>query len=197
MDINAKIKLIAETMTGYSVVVDTSNGANVELSKITMPCILVFIQETGEFASNNSHYRDSVNIRVAFLNKMPKGFKESDVEAMRYALKQDMVILYHKLKFDFQFKINNETVRYEIVYDEFDDNLLGVVFNDNIKERVGINLQCVDNVPINVFEVVIKDQFGNILKTFTSSGEYIVTAFSGIQQLIGNTSTVITQNIIN
>lgn len=46
MDINAKIKLIAETMTGYSVVVDTSNGANVELSKITMPCILVFIQET-------------------------------------------------------------------------------------------------------------------------------------------------------
>lgn len=142
MDINAKIKLIAETMTGYSVVVDTSNGANVELSKITMPCILVFIQETGEFASNNSHYRDSVNIRVAFLNKMPKGFKESDVETMRYELKQDMVILYHKLKFDFQFKINNETVRYEIVYDEFDDNLLGVVFNDNIKERVGLNLAC-------------------------------------------------------
>jgi hypothetical protein len=142
MDINAKIKLIAETMTGYSVVVDTSNGANVELSKITMPCILVFIQETGEFASNNSHYRDSVNIRVAFLNKMPKGFKESDVETMRYELKQDMVILYHKLKFDFQFKINNETVRYEIVYDEFDDNLIGVVFNDNIKERVGLNLAC-------------------------------------------------------
>jgi hypothetical protein len=197
MDINAKIKLIAETMTGYSVVVDTSNGANVELSKITMPCILVFIQETGEFVSNNSHYRDSVNIRVAVLSKMPKGFKESDVETMRYELKQDMISLYHKLKFDFQFKINGDSLRYEIVYDEFDDNLLGVVFNDNIKERVGINLQCVDNVPINVFEVVIKDQFGNVLKTFTSSGEYIVTAFSGIQQVIGNTSTVITQNIIN
>ena len=142
MDINAKIKLIAETMSGYTILVDSSNGANVQLSKIAMPCILVFIQDTGEVLSTNSHYRDSVNIRVAFLNKMPKGFKESDVETMRYELKQDMFILFHKLKFDFQFKTNTESLRYEIVYDEFDDNLLGVVFNDNIKERVGLNLSC-------------------------------------------------------
>lgn len=142
MDINAKIKLIADTMSGYTVLVDSSNGANVQLSKIQMPCILIFIQDTGEVLSANSHYRDSVNIRVAFLNKIPKGFKESDVETMRYELKQDMFILFHKLKFDFQFKTNTESLRYEIVYDEFDDNLIGVVFNDNIKERVGLNLSC-------------------------------------------------------
>lgn len=142
MDINAKIKLLADTMTGYSVIVDSSNGANVELPKVAMPCILVFIQDTGEFKTDNSHYRDSINIKIAFLNKMPKGFKESDVESMRYDLKQDMILLYHKLKFDFQFKINNEALKYEIVYDEFDDNLIGVVFNDNIKERVGLNLAC-------------------------------------------------------
>ncbi len=142
MDINAKVKLLAETMSGYTVIVDTPNGANVELDKTAMPCILIFIQESGEFLSANSHYRDSVNIRVAVLNKMTKGFKESDVEAMRYILKQDMILLYHKLKYDFQFKINTELIKYEIVYDEFDANLIGVVFNDNIKERTGINLAC-------------------------------------------------------
>lgn len=195
MDINAKIKLIAETMTGYSVVVDTSNGANVELSKITMPCILVFIQETGEFASNNSHYRDSVNIRVAFLNKMPKGFKESDVEAMRYALKQDMVILYHKLKFDFQFKINNETVRYEIVYDEFDDNLLGVVFNDNIKERVGLNLAC--DVPDSHGELPSSPSFCQKVSE-CSSIVSINELIEGLQDQIDNlpTTTPTLQQVI-
>jgi len=142
MDINAKIKTLAETMSGYSVIVDSSNGANVELSKVTMPCILVFIQDTGEYLSANSHYRDSVNIKIAFLNKIPKGFKESDVETMRYDLKNDMVLLYHKLKFDFQFKINNNAIKYEIVYDEFDENLIGVTFSDNVKERVGLNLAC-------------------------------------------------------
>jgi hypothetical protein len=142
MDINAKIKLLAETMSGYSVIVDSSNGANVELSKVAMPCILIFIQDTGEFLSLNSHYRDSVNIKVAVLNKIPKGFKESDVESMRYDLKNDMILLYHKLKFDFQFKINTESIKYEIVYDEFDDNLIGVTFTDNVKERVGLNLAC-------------------------------------------------------
>lgn len=191
MDINAKIKLIAETMSGYTILVDSSNGANVELSKITMPCILVFIQETGEFASNNSHYRDSVNIRVAFLNKMPKGFKESDVEAMRYALKQDMVILYHKLKFDFQFKINNETVRYEIVYDEFDDNLIGVVFNDNIKERVGLNLAC--DVPDSHGELPSSPSFCQKVSE-CSSIVSINELIEGLQEQIDNLPTA-TPNI--
>lgn len=155
MDIHGKVKLLAETMTGYSVIVDTENGANVEISKTPMPCILIFIQESGEFDTKNSHYRDSIDIRIAFLNLMPKGFKESDVETTRYALKQDMILLYHKLKYDFQFKINTEFVKYEIVYDEYDDNLVGVVFSDNIKERVGKNLACYDvdsigNVPSEI-----------------------------------------------
>lgn len=192
MDINAKIKLIAETMSGYTVLVDSSNGANVQLSKIQMPCILIFIQDAGEVLSANSHYRDSVNIRVAFLNKIPKGFKESDVETMRYALKQDMVILYHKLKFDFQFKINNETVRYEIVYDEFDDNLIGVVFNDNIKERVGLNLAC--DVPDSHGELPSSPSFCQKVSECSS----IITInelIEGLQEQIDNLPVINTPNL--
>ena len=47
------------------------------------------------------------------------------------------------------------------------------------------------------FTVEIKDQDGNILQTFNTSGEYTVTVLSGIQQVIGNTSTTITQDIID
>lgn len=142
MNINSKIKLLAETFTGYSVLVDSSNGANVELSKVQMPCILVFIQENGEYLSTNSHYRDSVNIKIAVLNKIKKGFTDSDVDTMRHDLKNDAVLLYHRLKFDFEFKVNSDAIKYEIVYDEFDDNLIGITFSDTIKERVGINLAC-------------------------------------------------------
>ena len=47
------------------------------------------------------------------------------------------------------------------------------------------------------FTAEIKDQDGNVLQTFVTSGEYVVTVLSGIQQVIGNTSTTITQNIID
>ena len=151
MNINAKIKLIADTITGYSVLVDSSNGANVELDKLDMPAIVVFIQDNGEYLGTNSHYRDSVNIRIALFNLIPNGFKESDVETLRYNLKQDMVLLYHRLKFDFQFKINSDVLKYETVYDEMDANLIGVVFSDSIKERVGINYSCEtpDSIGVN------------------------------------------------
>lgn len=47
------------------------------------------------------------------------------------------------------------------------------------------------------FKVEIKDQDGNILQTFNTSGEYMVTVLTGIQQVIGNTNTTVIQNIIN
>jgi len=49
----------------------------------------------------------------------------------------------------------------------------------------------------NGFTVEIKDQDGNVIQTFNTSGEYVVTVLTGIQQVIGNTTTTITQDIIN
>lgn len=46
------------------------------------------------------------------------------------------------------------------------------------------------------FTVDIKDQNGNIIQTFNTSGQYTVTVLTGIQQVIGNTTTNITQNLI-
>lgn len=47
------------------------------------------------------------------------------------------------------------------------------------------------------FVVEIKDQDGNVVQTFNTSGEYVITVLSGIQQVIGNTSTTIIQDIID
>jgi hypothetical protein len=49
----------------------------------------------------------------------------------------------------------------------------------------------------NGFTVEIKDQNGNVIQTFNTSGEYVVTVLTGIQQVIGNASTTITQDIID
>jgi len=183
MDVNNNIKLIAETISGYTVIVDSSNGANVKLDKTAMPCILIFIQDSGEYNSSNSHYRDSVNIKIAVLNKIHKGFIESDVDTIRATLKNDMVLLYHRLKNNFQFEVNTKSLKYEVVYDDFDANLIGVTFADNVKERVGVNLFCNPVPQPSGFEVIIKDQDGNILQIFTESGEYVVNLEP--QEMIG------------
>lgn len=46
------------------------------------------------------------------------------------------------------------------------------------------------------FVVEIKDQDGNVIQTFNTSGQYVVNVLTGIQQVIGNTTPVIIQNII-
>lgn len=62
----------------------------------------------------------------------------------------------------------------------------GTVFNDNYIYVGGNTVTCGD------FTVLIKDNNGNILETLNTSGEYIVTILSGIQDTItANTSTII------
>ena len=93
-----------------------------------------------------------------------------------------------------------------------DDDVASSYFDLTISSPIG-NDAC--NLPINSgnilggdyiyvggsmsgnFLVEIKDQDGNVIQTFNTSGEYTITVLSGIQQVIGNTSTTITQDIIN
>ena len=93
-----------------------------------------------------------------------------------------------------------------------DDDVASSYFDLTISSPIG-NDAC--NLPINAgdilngnyiyvggsmsgnFLVEIKDQDGNVIQTFNTSGEYTITVLSGIQQVIGNTSTTITQDIIN
>lgn len=69
---------------------------------------------------------------------------------------------------------------------------------DNDKDDDGdfIYIPC-STQKCDTFVVEIKDQDGNVLQTFNTSGEYMVTVLSGIQQVIGNTTTTITQDITN
>jgi hypothetical protein len=192
-----KIKAIAETLTGYSVTVDTRNGANVDFDRLDFPCVLIIIQESGNFNTVNSHYRDTANVSIMLLNKIPLGFKDVDIDTLKDTLKKDLITLHHSLRYNFDFKINTTTLNYNVVYDEFDSNLIGLVFNDTITERVGVNMACNTPPQPQKFTVEIIDQYGNVIKTFTSSGNYTVTTLSAIQQVIGNTSTTVIQNIIN
>jgi len=46
------------------------------------------------------------------------------------------------------------------------------------------------------FVVEIKDQSGNVLQTFNTSGEYVITVLSGIKDTITSNVTTITDDII-
>jgi hypothetical protein len=52
------------------------------------------------------------------------------------------------------------------------------------------------NMPLGNFVVEIKDQDGNVLQTFTTSGEYLVTVLTGIKDTITANQTNIIDNII-
>lgn len=96
--------------------------------------------------------------------------------------------------------------------EKHDDEVTGYGFEFSVTGHIG-DMSCA--IPVmsgNYFEnnyifvgganagnflVEIKDQDGNVLQTFNTSGEYVVTVLSGIQQVIGNTSTTITQDIID
>lgn len=50
--------------------------------------------------------------------------------------------------------------------------------------------------PVGNFTVQIKDQEGNVIQTFNTSGQYIVTVLSGIKDTITSNITTITDDII-
>lgn len=179
-------------MTNYNVIVDTTNGANVEFDKLEMPAILILVQQSGSINTNHSHYRDTANVRIILFNKIPQDFKDNDTDSIKDTLKNDLISLYHKIRFNFDFKVNTSELKYNIVYDEYDANLIGFVIDDIISERIGVNLACDVTPQPQSFEVNILDQDGNVVRTFTTSGQYVVTILSGIQDTItANTSTII------
>jgi len=65
----------------------------------------------------------------------------------------------------------------------------GTIFNSDYIYLGGNTTSCGD------FTVIIKDASGTTLQIFNTSGEYIVTQLTAIQQVIGNTTTTIIQNI--
>jgi hypothetical protein len=93
-----------------------------------------------------------------------------------------------------------------------DDEVSGHFFEITLSSHIG-NASC--NLPIaaggildgnyiylggstastSCLPVVIYDQEGNILQTFTNGGTYIVTVLDGLQQIIGATPTIIIQQI--
>lgn len=144
MSIYNNIKAIAETVTGYSVTIDTSNGANIETDNLSFPAIVIILQQAGSYNVQNSHYRDSVRARIVLFNKTTQDFTHDEVDPIKEQLKSDMVVLYHRLKNYFDFSINSTSLSYEIAYDETDANLVGVFFSDTISQVNGLNLSCDD-----------------------------------------------------
>lgn len=109
------------------------------------------------------------------------------------------------------FKVNQD-VNLTDFTDGTDDEVTGHFFELSISSHLG-NEGC--NLPINSgnilsgnyiyigntsfagnFKVDIKDQDGTIIQTFNTSGSYVVNVLTSIQQVIGNTTPVIIQNII-
>lgn len=187
-----KIKTIAETMTNYSVVVDSANGANIDFDTLPFPAILIVIQQAGKYNTSNSHYRDSSKVRISVLNKITQGAKSEEIEPIKTALKADLIELYHKIRFNFDFKTIANALDYNVVYDDSDANLLGIIIEDTLTERIGYNLACNTVPQPQTFDVIIKDQDGNVIQTFNTSGQYVVTVLTSIQDTItANTSTII------
>lgn len=108
------------------------------------------------------------------------------------------------------FKVDmNVNVTHDIARN--DDDVASNYFDLTITSPIG-NDSC--NIPVNSgniltnnyiyvggtmtgnFTVEIKDQDGNVIQTFNTSGEYVVTVLSGIKDTITSNVTTITDDII-
>jgi hypothetical protein len=70
------------------------------------------------------------------------------------------------------------------------------IFNGNILDSNYVYVGNQYNQECGNFVVQIKDQSGNILETFNTSGEYVVTVLSGIRDTITSNITTITDDLI-
>jgi hypothetical protein len=90
----------------------------------------------------------------------------------------------------------------DVACNYFDLTISSAIGNDSCSLPISSG-NILDNTYIYVggamagsFVVEIKDQDGNVIQTFTTSGEYVVTVLSGIKDTITSNVTTITDDII-
>ncbi|RTK92632.1 MAG: hypothetical protein EKK61_03630 [Rickettsiales bacterium] len=143
--------------------------------------------------------------------------KEWPIDKRKQAIKNVLTNLkftaFKEMSSDINISINSVNDNFEKVFkaetnQDFEGGvwptIIAVDFTINYKTSTNSECQdlCVNSdFSINQnncnFEVVILDQDGNIIETFTESGNYTVTLLTTLQQQIGNTNTTVIQNIIN
>lgn len=172
------------------------------------------LMQVGLVSSNTNLSKWSRTFRIEFTDLVKKGeINELYVQSDTEQIALDFLIYMERIQDsnDLGIVINNDNSLNPFT-EKHDDEVSGWGLEFTISGHIG-NLSC--SIPImsgNYFEnnyifvggtnagnftVEIKDQDGNVLQTFNTSGEYVVTVLSGIQQVIGNTSTTIIQDIID
>lgn len=87
------------------------------------------------------------------------------------------------------------SVDFTISYINTNCGVCDIEDNDKDDDEDFIYIPC-STQKCDIFVVEIKDQDGNVIQTFNTSGEYVVTVLSGIKDTITSNVTTITDDII-
>jgi hypothetical protein len=155
----------------------------------------------------------SRTFRIEFTDLVNKGeSNELYVQSDMNLLALDFLLYMERIKDSNDLGITiSENVSPNPFTEKYDDEVTGYGFEFTVSGHIG-DLACMlpivsgnyfENNYIFVgganagdFQVLIKDQDGNTIQTFNTSGEYVVTVLSGIKDTITSNVTTITDDII-
>lgn len=141
MSIEDKIREVAENgWPGYGFVLEDWNGVDRAVDKTELPAIICFLVESGELDFTNGYCKDSENVILAFIDKVPRDADGDDNKTAFERMKATMKRFIAALMATHYFAPITERIVYNSLYEVLASNVTGVWCSLTLKEAKGICL---------------------------------------------------------
>lgn len=141
MSIEDKIRETAEKgWPEYGFVLEDWAGVDRAVDKTDLPAIVCFLVESGELDFSKGWVKDSENVILAFVDKVPRDADGDENKTTYEAMKDVMMSFIAALTKSGYFEPIQERVTYNTLYEVLASNVSGVWCNITLKEKKGFCL---------------------------------------------------------
>lgn len=136
MSIEDKIKEVAtKGWPKYGFVQEDWAGVDRAVDKTDLPAIICFLVESGSLDFKNGYVKDSENVILAFIDKVPMDADGDDNKTTYEAMKETMKKFIGALMKTQYFEPITAPVEYNSLYEVLASNVSGVWCSITLKER--------------------------------------------------------------
>lgn len=139
MNIDVKIKEIVESeLPGFSYVFENWYDADTALDRTALPAVICVLPVSGTLELHNGRSRDTENLQIAFVDKVPRNANGEDNAATYNNMKDAAVRFLRGVQKSSYFAPLAGRLSYRVICEKMSSMVTGVCLELELKELAGV-----------------------------------------------------------
>lgn len=138
MNIDAKIReIVASELPGFSYVFENWYDADTAVDRMALPAIICVLPVSGTLELRNGRSRDSENLQIAFVDKVPRNANGEDNAAVYNNMKDAAVRFLRGVQKSGYFAPLPDSISYRVICERLSSIVTGVCLELELEELSG------------------------------------------------------------